>query len=50
MHKLPENVQNLLFKLAENKDTAKGVASAVAHYFYKLLENVRNELQSHLEQ
>jgi hypothetical protein len=45
--KLPENVQNLLFKLADNKETA-GDAAAVANNFDKLPENVRNELQKRL--
>jgi hypothetical protein len=40
--KLPENVQNLLFKLADNEDAAGDVANAVAWNFGKLPENVQN--------
>ena len=42
--KLPEKVQNLLFKLAENKEAALNVANAVSRDFDRLSENVRNEL------
>ena len=42
--KLPENVQNLLFNLAANKDAAYNVALAVLINFGKLPENVQNLL------
>ncbi len=38
----------LLFKLADDKDSAGDVAYAVAFNFDKLPENVRNELQKRL--
>lgn len=41
--KVPENVQNLLFKLADNKNVAGAVADAVASNF-KIPENTRNRL------
>ena len=39
-----QELQNLLFKVAENKDAASSVAYAVASNFDKLPEHVRNEL------
>ena len=44
LYLLPPNVQNLLFKLAENERTAKDVASNVASNFDKLPPNVQNLL------
>jgi hypothetical protein len=46
--KLPDNVRNLLFNLAEDKEAAVYVARAVAENFDKLPENVRNELRQKL--
>ena len=43
--KLPPNIQNLLVKLADNKETARDVAHAVADNFNKLRENVRNDFK-----
>jgi hypothetical protein len=43
--KLPDNVRNeLLLKLAENKEAAGDIADAVSRNFDKLPDNVRNEL------
>jgi uncharacterized protein YbaP (TraB family) len=47
--KLSESVQKLLFKLANNEETAFAVADAVVDQSDKLPQNVRNELQKTLE-
>lgn len=41
---LPKELKNLLFSLSKKKNTARGVASALAYYFEKLEEDVRNDL------
>jgi hypothetical protein len=35
----------LLYKLADNKDAVKDIVDAVYPIFYRLPENLRNELQ-----
>jgi hypothetical protein len=42
--RLPDNVRNELFKLADNKEASGNISYAVAKYFDKLPDNVRNEL------
>src|SRR5262249_25459687 len=42
--KLPDNVKNLLLKLADNDYAAGAVAGAIVGNFDKLPDNVRNEL------
>jgi hypothetical protein len=42
--KLPENLSNILFGLADNSNRAKYVSYTIAANFYHLLSKVRTEL------
>ena len=50
IQQLPENVRNdLLVKLADNKEADKAVAKILKQYFDKLPNIIRNELTRKLE-